>query len=247
MGTYDVLYYPRSSASEVWKRYCSPRISLLRRTNSDVVRSSNFCLFYVEVTRRTLDVNGQCSFVILFERLVNDLNSNPSMMKDSSISSLLNAILWDDSLTVFFIIGGISTCRSSSYSRMYFEISKSERVINDFSSRDPVLTYTILSNFCIWIDLQDHTMNLAVIRFLFFAQKFQFCNIENVFWKSWSINLTTSPCCWWFNIISSLSLRGTQIKPICVQIPISNCQECFSTHFLEMMKAVSLLSTDHVL
>ena len=132
MGTYDVLHYHRSSASEVWKRYCSPRISLLRRTNSDVVRSSNFCLFYVEVSRRTLDVDEQwqlrghndetrvqktetfdsvhielffgsshilnistlsCSFVIRYERLVNDLNSNPSMMKDSSISSRLIAIL----------------------------------------------------------------------------------------------------------------------------------------------------------
>ena len=29
-------------------------------TKSDVVRSSNICLFYVEVTRRTLDVNESC-------------------------------------------------------------------------------------------------------------------------------------------------------------------------------------------
>ena len=56
-GTYEVLYYPRSSASEVWKRYCSSRTSLLSRTKTDVVRSSNLCLFYVEATRRALDMN----------------------------------------------------------------------------------------------------------------------------------------------------------------------------------------------
>ena len=54
---HDVLYYPRSSASEVWKKYCSSRISLLSRTKTDVVRSSNLCLFYVEATRRALDMN----------------------------------------------------------------------------------------------------------------------------------------------------------------------------------------------
>ena len=162
--------------------------------------------------------------MIRFERVVNDINVNPSMMNDSPISSLLIPILWGDSLIVFFIIGGIISSRSSSCSRTSFEISMSEWSINDLNSPDPVFTYAILSNLCIWIDLQDHTMNLTVIRFLFFAQKFRFCNIENLFWKFWSINLTTWPYWWWFNIMSSLSLRGTQIEPICVQISISNCK-----------------------
>ena len=119
--------------------------------------------------------------------------------------------------------------------------------INDLNTRDPVFSYAILFIFCFWIDLQDHTMNLAVIRFLFFAQKFRFCNIENLFWKFWSINLLTRPYYWWFVIMSSLSCRGSQIKSICVQVQISNCKECFSTHFLEMMKSVTLLSTDQIL
>ena len=162
--------------------------------------------------------------MILFERVVNDINVNPSVMNDSHISSLLITILWGDSWNVFFIIGGIISGRSSSYSRTSFDISMSEWPINDLNSPDPILRMqscpTCASELTFkitrWISLSSDSC--------FFAQKFRFCNIENLFWKFWSINLTTWPYWWWFNIMSSLSLRGTQIEPICVQISISHCK-----------------------